>query len=237
MATKLDHIYGVGGQVGNLANRVTSLETNAAKKNEANTFTQWQNVPGLNLKTSGTESKFIALFNGDTRIGFIGKASSGTNNNITIASGSAEIELQPNSYVSVNNKKISNLANPTANTDAANKQYVDRANPYSRVVNHTTTLAANSVLEWAIGDAIEGQRLHSFIIKVAVSGVDYVFNCSGWIQSNQYKNMFPTFSFAKDNNFTETAKIKFWVEGNKVKMYSSVALSNCAIYHRKEVHA
>lgn len=108
---------------------------------------------------------------------------------------------------------------------------------YVRIVNQTTALTnPNNVWEFTPSTPFTNQRIHSFIIKVGVSGVDYIFNCSGWIQSKTYKNMFPVFTLAKDNNFNESAKIKFWIEQEKVKMLSTVSADVIQIYMRLENH-
>lgn len=109
MATKLDHIYGVGGQIGNLGNRLTSLENNAAKKNEANNFTQPQTLPNLNLKTNGNEAKFIDIRNGSTRVSFIGKGSA-SNNDITVSASDGNVVLD------MPNAKVAKIKNPEFTT-------------------------------------------------------------------------------------------------------------------------
>lgn len=102
-----------------------------------------------------------------------------------------------------------------------------------RIVNQTSALnTPNTVWEWSVS-GLEDRKIHTFVIKVAVSGVDYLFTWSGWIENKNYKNMGPTFSFAKDNNLNETAKIKTWVENNKFKMISSVAVSTITVYYFK----
>lgn len=268
MATKLDHIYGVGGQVGNLSNRVTTLETNAAKKNEANTFTQSQTINGHIQTNNGLRSdnanptlttivnqgeKNLNILFEQPNAGFrnfchinfnVKEGSSGTPATILKLSSKGGndkglfITTEENKLKFENPTTISNglVPTPTMDNGIANKTYVDNANPFRRIVNHTNTLAANAILEWSVGNNLVNERLHSFIIKCAVSGTDYVFNVTGWIQSRDYKNMFPTLSFSSANNFTETAKIKFWVDNNKVKLFSSVALSNCSIYLKVEKH-
>lgn len=108
---------------------------------------------------------------------------------------------------------------------------------YTRIVNHTSATSANQVLAWTQGaNVLMNERIHNFRIKCTISGVDYIFNCAGWINDKNYKNVFPTFSFASGDNFNETAKIKFWIHENKVKIYSSVALTGVQVYLRFENH-
>lgn len=107
---------------------------------------------------------------------------------------------------------------------------------FQRIINQTSALnTPNTVWEWTVS-GLENLKLHTFIIKVAVSGVDYLFSWSGWIENKNYKNLGPTFSFAKDNNFNESGKIKTWVEGGKFKMMSSVNIASCSVYLKKEYH-
>lgn len=107
---------------------------------------------------------------------------------------------------------------------------------YVRIINQTSALSTpNTVWEWRTTE-LENQKLHHFIIKVAVATVDYVFDWGGWIQDRNYKNMGPTVSFAKDANFNESCKIKVWVENNKFKMMCNIGIANCSVYLRKYPH-
>lgn len=162
MATKLDHIYGVGGQVGNLANRVTSLETNAAKKNEANTFTQSQTVPGLTLRSENTNAKFIAFNNSGTRIGYVGKASSGDNNDMTIQSN-GKIILQAPNNINANNKIIENVGTPTANNHAATKQYVDTHGSFTKIKEQDNAAFRSGTLEYDVTNIITGTGVYEIL--------------------------------------------------------------------------
>lgn len=108
---------------------------------------------------------------------------------------------------------------------------------YVRIVNQTSSLNnPNTVWQFTPASELKNQRIHSFIIKAAISGVDYIFNWSGWIQDRNYKNMGPTFSFASGDNFNETAKIKVWIHDNKFKMLSNISIANCSVYMKVENH-
>lgn len=154
--------------------------------------------------------------------------------------------------VSALQTKVDNLANIAVKNNIANQripqqkisqgpsheEHIIRLNDvrYTRIVNQTSALnTPNTVWEWSV-NGLENQKFHSFIVKVAVNNVDYLFSWSGWIQDKNYKNMGPTFSFARDNNFNETAKVKTWVENNKFKMICSVGIGNCSVYMKKEFH-
>ena len=87
-----------------------------------NTFTSNNEV--IKLNSGNNNSAYIAGYkSGNSRIWYFGKGSS-TNDNIVIGS-TADVKLEPSGKVDLSNKKISFLADPAANQDAANKQYVD----------------------------------------------------------------------------------------------------------------
>lgn len=144
------------------------------------------------------------------------------------------------SQISVkNNLTNQQLPQQKITQEPTDRQHIIRLGDlqYERIVNQTSAVNANQVLQWTLGDdKLTNMRLHSFIIKCAVSGVDYLFSCSGWIENKTYKNMFPTFSFASGDNLNETAKIKFWIHENKVKMFSSVGLASVSVYRYIEKH-
>ena len=119
-----------GGNVpADLENRVQALETNAVKITGdqsiagVKTFTNTGEVSKIN-PNSDTASDLSGYKSGNQRVWYFGKSSS-TDNNLRIGADRGNIKLEPNSVVDLSNKKISFLADPTANQDAANKQYVD----------------------------------------------------------------------------------------------------------------
>ena len=128
-----------GGNVpADLTNRVQTLENEAVKLSGA------QNISGVKTITatvealkfnSGTDSSaYISGYkSGNQRVWYVGKSSS-TDNHLRIGADRGNIKLEPNGVVDLSNKKISSLADPAANQDAANKQYVDNRIKY-RVVD------------------------------------------------------------------------------------------------------
>ena len=119
-----------GGNVpADLANRVQALETNAVKITGdqsiagVKTFTSTGEVIKIN-PGSDTSSYLSGYKSGNQRAWYFGKSSS-TDNNLRIGADRGNIKLEPNGVVDLSNKKISSLADPAANTDAATKQYVD----------------------------------------------------------------------------------------------------------------
>ena len=118
-----------GGNVpADLTNRLQALETNAVK------ITGDQSIGGVKTFTntgeaikinSGTDtSAYVAGYKSQNRrIWYFGKGSS-SNDEFVIGSTS-NIKLEASNIIHCNNKKLTNVADPAANTDAATKQYVD----------------------------------------------------------------------------------------------------------------
>ena len=118
-----------GGNVpAGLENRVQTLENEVVKK------TGDQNIAGVKTFTntgetikinSGTDnSAYVAGYKSNNRrIWYFGKGSS-SNDEFVIGSTS-NIKLEATNIIHCNNKKLTNVADPAANTDAATKQYVD----------------------------------------------------------------------------------------------------------------
>ena len=133
-----------GGNVpADLANRVQTLETdNTTNKqnitnlqNDTVKLSGAQNISGVKTITATVEalkfnpgsdsSSYMSGYkSGNQRVWYLGKSSS-TDNHLRIGADRGNIKLEPNGVVDLSNKKISSLADPAANQDAANKQYVD----------------------------------------------------------------------------------------------------------------
>ena len=118
-----------GGNVpAGLEQRVQNLETNAVK------ITGDQSIAGVKTFTntgeaikinSGTDnSAYVAGYKSNNRrIWYFGKGSS-SNDEFVIGSTS-NIKLEASNIIHCNSKKLTNVADPAANNDAATKQYVD----------------------------------------------------------------------------------------------------------------
>ena len=126
---KWNNNTGGGNVPAGLENRVQNLETNAVKITGdqsiagVKTFTSTGEVLKIN-PNSDTSSYLSGYKSGNQRVWYFGKSSS-TDNHLRIGADRGNIKLEPNGVVELSNKKISSLADPTANQDAANKQYVD----------------------------------------------------------------------------------------------------------------
>ena len=139
---KWNNNTGGGNVPSDLANRVQALETNAVKITGdqsiagVKTFTSTSEVIKLN---SGTDnSAYMAGYKSNNRrIWYFGKGSS-TNDEFVIGSTS-NIKLEATGSIHCNSKKLTNVADPAANTDAATKQYVD-----NRIKTRTVAVNINA---------------------------------------------------------------------------------------------
>ena len=150
-----------GGNVpADLTNRVQALETdNTTNKqnitnlqNDTVKLSGAQNISGVKTITATVEalkfnsgsdsSAYMSGYkSGNQRVWYVGKSSS-TDNHLRIGADRGNIKLEPNGVVDLSNKKISFLADPAANQDAANKQYVD--NRIKKRVLTITNTAGNT---------------------------------------------------------------------------------------------
>lgn len=133
---KWNNNTGGGNVPAGLENRVQTLETNAVK------ITGDQSIAGVKTFTntgeaikinSGTDtSAYVAGYKSNNRrIWYFGKGSS-SNDEFVIGSTS-NIKLEATNIIHCNSKKLTNVADPAANTDAATKQYVDNSIKFREV--------------------------------------------------------------------------------------------------------
>ena len=142
-----------------LVSRVDNIENKYVKKDESNTFTQ---INTFNAKTNfrnrmelknTTNNNGIFLENFDynnknyTSLKFIKNTSQ---NYLQIEVNNTDNQSYISSPASNNSLHIQNLANPTNNNDATNKQYVDNADTAisSRVTNIETSLANGNIVNY-----------------------------------------------------------------------------------------
>ena len=131
----------------NLTNRTNTIEQNYVSKTTTTpqtiasqiTFTQTDMVLKFNSGTNN--SAYLAGFKSNNqRVWYFGKGSS-TSDNFIIGADRGVIKLEPSTHVDVSNKKIINIADPTADQDAANKRYVD--NKVNTNTTNITTIRNN----------------------------------------------------------------------------------------------
>ena len=165
---KWNNNTGGGNVPAGLENRVQTLETdNTTNKqnitnlqNDTVKLSGAQNISGVKTITatvealkfnSGTDSSaYISGYkSGNQRVWYVGKSSS-TDNHLRIGADRGNIKLEPSGVVDLNNKKISFLADPATNQDAANKLYVDNK-IRKRVIDMTNRQNNTYTIEPAAG--------------------------------------------------------------------------------------
>ena len=163
-----------GGTVpAGLENRVQALETNAVKITGdqsiagVKTFTSTGEVLKIN-PNSDTSSYLSGYKSGNQRVWYFGKSSS-TDNNLRVGADRGDIKLEPNGKVDLSNKKISFLADPTANQDAANKQYVD-----NRIKTRTLTQTINTNSSFTVAPT-QGYQIVNVMIGRKRTSDNYFF--------------------------------------------------------------
>lgn len=138
---------------------INSTLTNVAKKNEQNTFTQENTFSGqtnfrgrMELKnTTNNNGIFLENFyyqnKNYTSLKFIKNTSQ---NYLQIEVNNTDNQSYISSPASNNSLHIQNLANPTYNNDATNKQYVDNADTAisNRITSIETSLANGNIVNY-----------------------------------------------------------------------------------------
>ena len=188
---KWNNNTGGGNVPAGLENRVQALETNAVK------ITGDQSIAGVKTFTntgeaikinSGTDnSAYVAGYKSNNRrIWYFGKGSS-SNDEFVIGSTS-NIKLEATNIIHCNSKKLTNVADPAANTDAATKQYVDnriqkRIIVQTINVNSTYTISPTSGYE--IISVMVGRKRTSDSFYFFTHNVNLNFQV--FLQNNDYK--------------------------------------------------
>ena len=192
MAVKWKWKPAAGGSVSpDLANRVQNLETNAVKITGdqsiagVKTFTNTSEVIKIN---SGTDtSAYIAGYkSGNRRIWYFGKGSS-SNDEFVIGSTS-NIKLEATGSIHCNSKKLTSVADPAANTDAATKQYVDnriQKRIITQTINVNSTYTISPTSGYEIISVMVGRKRTSDSFYFFTHNVNLNFQV--FLQNNDYK--------------------------------------------------
>ena len=188
---KWNNNTGGGNVPAGLENRVQNLETNTVKITGdqsiggVKTFTSTNEVIKLNSGTNN--SAYMAGYkSGNSRIWYFGKGSS-TDDNFVIGS-TADIKLEARNVIHCNNKKLTNVADPAANTDAATKQYVD-----NRIQKRIITQTINVNSTYTISPTSGYEIISVMVGRKRVSDSFYFFthnvnlNFQVFLQNNDYK--------------------------------------------------
>ena len=180
MAVKWKWKPAAGGAVSpDLANRVQALETdNTTNKqnitnlqNDTVKLSGAQNISGVKTITATVEalkfnpgsdsSAYMSGYkSGNQRVWYVGKSSS-TDNHLRIGADRGNIKLEPSGVVDLSNKKISSLADPAANTDAATKQYVDnriKTRTETQTINVNSTYVINPTAGYQVVSVMVGRK-------------------------------------------------------------------------------
>ena len=170
---KWNNNTGGGNVPAGLENRVQTLENEVVKKTGdqsiagVKTFTNTGEVIKIN-PNSDTSSYLSGYKSGNQRVWYFGKSSS-TDNNLRIGADRADIKLEPNGKVDLSNKKISFLADPAANQDAATKQYVD-----NRIKTRTLTQTINTSSSFTVAPT-QGYQIVNIMIGRKRTSDNYFF--------------------------------------------------------------
>ena len=123
------------------------------------TFTQTGEVIKI-TPNSDTASYLSGYKSGNQRVWYFGKSSS-TDNHLRIGADRGNIKLEPNGVVDLSNKKISFLADPAANQDAATKQYVDNRIKYRTIntnINSGSTYSVEPTSGYQVINVMVGRK-------------------------------------------------------------------------------
>ena len=142
---KWNNNTGGGNVPAGLENRVQELETNAVKitgdQSIAGVKTFTSNNEVIKLNSGNNNATYIAGYkSGNSRIWYFGKGSSSSDE--FVIGSTSNIKLEAANIIHCNSKKLTNVADPAANTDAATKQYVD--NRIKKRVLTITNTAGNT---------------------------------------------------------------------------------------------
>ena len=151
---------------------ITNLQQNTVK------ITGDQNIAGVKTFTntgeviklsSGTDtSAYVAGYKSQNRrIWYFGKGSS-SNDEFVIGSTS-NIKLEAANIIHCNSKKLTNVADPAANTDAATKQYVD-----NRIKTRTLTQTINTNSSFTVAPT-QGYQIVNVMIGRKRTSDNYFF--------------------------------------------------------------
>ena len=177
-----------GGNVpADLTNRLQAVETKATNNetsinnlnNEAVKLSGTQNISGVKTITatgeviklnSGTDSSayMSGYKSGNQRVWYFGKGSSTTNDfyvgadrGTIILEASSNVHLKASNVIHCNSKKLTNVADPAADTDAATKQYVDNRIKYRTIntnINSGSTYSVEPTSGYQVINVMVGRK-------------------------------------------------------------------------------
>ena len=170
---KWNNNTGGGNVPADLTNRVQTLENEAVKLSGA------QNISGVKTITatgealkfnSGSDSSayMSGYKTGNQRIWYFGKGSStandfyvGADRGTIILEASSNVHLKASNVIHCNSKKLTNVADPATNTDAATKQYVDNRIKYRTLdtnINASSTYTVEPTAGYQVINVMVGRK-------------------------------------------------------------------------------
>ena len=190
-----------GGNVpADLTNRVQTLENEAVKLSGA------QNISGVKTITatgealkfnsgSDTSAYMSGYKSGNQRVWYFGKGSStsndfyvGADRGTIILEASSNVHLKASNVIHCNSKKLTNVADPAANTDAATKQYVDnriQKRILTPTINVNNTYTIQPTNGYEIISVMVGRKRTSDSFYFFTHNVNLNFQV--FLQNNDYK--------------------------------------------------
>ena len=169
---KWNNNTGGGNVPAGLENRVQELETNAVKitgdQSIAGVKTFTSNNEVIKLNSGNNNSTYIAGYkSGNSRIWYFGKGSSSSDE--FVIGSTSNIKLEATNIIHCNSKKLTNVADPAANTDAATKQYVD-----NRIKTRTLIQTINTNSSFTVAPT-QGYQLINVMVGRKRTGDNYFF--------------------------------------------------------------
>ena len=204
---KWNNNTGGGNVPADLENRLQTLENEAVKLSGAQNISGVKTITAtgeaLKFNSGADSSAYMSGYkSGNQRVWYFGKGSSSTNDfyvgadrGTVILEASSNVHLKASNVIHCNSKKLTNVADPAANTDAATKQYVD-----NRIKTRTLTQTINTKSSFTVAPTQGYQLVNVMIGRKRTSDNYFFFTYHETLNFQFYIN--------SSNNFI------IWNEGN-----------------------
>ena len=185
------------------------------------------------VQRDASHANYMGFYNGNARLGFIGKASQ-NDTTLTLKAETGDLVLNASGNVNASNKKITNLATPTANNDAATKAYADgckNGNNWTTINNISNIGTLNDT--WTrITDytnnqnsfSVENGGTYQVMFKCNTNGGDIYCSCVLACNAADYDNCgFSSVMYWNNSSATpDTSTIQFaiYLKNNQFKLYA-----------------
>lgn len=155
---------------------------------------------GLAFHRDAQHANYAGFYNGNTRLGFIGKASA-NDTSLTLKAETGDLVLDCGSdtqSINASGKNISNVKNPTNAQHAATKAYVDnKAGDWIQIgtINSATSgLNSSSFVDQTVTNVpenftLENQSKYEVLLKINVDSSDIFNSTVIGVNSNTYNNV------------------------------------------------